>query len=249
MAHGNSIRPDVLRGEVVGTAHLKQGELTYALGHDFANRDLLNEALTHPSVSRLVEGRRVNYERLEFLGDRVLGLAVAQMLLQRFPMEDEGKLAQRFSGLVRRETLARVAEDIGLARHIHAAKSEVDQNHSLSPTLLGNCCEAVIGALFLDAGWEIAARFIDLHWTPYLEAERQPPKDAKTELQEWAQARGLKPPSYDVTATEGPGHDPRFTVRASIEGVDDAEASATGGSKRMAEQRAAEALLGMVRAR
>jgi ribonuclease-3 len=217
--------------------------LARILGHDFADPALLAEALTHPSATRLEGRRRVNYERLEFLGDRVLGLAVADLLLRRFPDEDEGKLARRLSALVRQEALVQVAAALDLGVHIRAAKGEGQDAQRAQATALADGCEAVIGALFLDGGWPVARHFVERHWAPLMAAEHGPPKDAKTALQEWAQGRGLGLPHYEVVASVGPDHDPSFSVRVRVDGAPDAAAMATAGSKRAAEQAAAETLL------
>jgi ribonuclease III len=223
--------------------------LARILGHEFADPALLDQALIHPSATRLEGGRRINYERLEFLGDRVLGLAIAGMLLKKFPDEPEGKLALRLSALVRQETLVTVASEIGLGGHIRGAKGDGQEAARAQAAALADCCEAIIGALFLDGGWPVAARFVEARWAPLMAAELQPPKDAKTALQEWAQGRGLSLPRYEVVASEGPDHSPSFSVRVQLEGAADATATATAGSKRAAEQAAAETLLATLKER
>ncbi|HEX7006628.1 MAG TPA: ribonuclease III [Alphaproteobacteria bacterium] len=217
--------------------------LERVLGHDFADPALLEEALTHPGAARTAGGRRINYERLEFLGDRVLGLAVADLLLRRHPDENQGKLARRLSALVRQEALVEVATTLGLGAYVRAAKGEGPDAQRAQAAALADSCEAVIGALFIDGGWPVAARFVERHWAPLMDAEPRPPKDAKTALQEWAQGRGLGLPHYEVVASVGPDHSPSFSVRVRVEGVPDAAATATAGSKRAAEQAAAAALL------
>jgi ribonuclease-3 len=212
------------------------------LGHDFADPALLEEALTHPSASLSRGRRKVNYERLEFLGDRVLGLVVADLLLRRFPDDSEGKLAVRFSGLVRQETLAEVGAALGLDRHLRIGPLGADAARAQAAAV-ANCCEAVIGALFLDGGWPAAQRCVESRWAPLIEAEPRATKDAKTALQEWAQGRGLGLPRYEVVATEGPDHSPSFSVSVRIAGTAAPATIGTAGSKRAAEQAAAEALL------
>ncbi|CAA7622297.1 ribonuclease III [Magnetospirillum sp. SS-4] len=213
-----------------------------ALGHVFARSDLLTQALTHPSVG---QGRRnsrsVPYERLEFLGDRVLGLVVADMLFQAFPDEAEGALARRFTALVRRETVARVALAIGLDGQLAMAKGDEDAGGRGNPGILADACEAVIGALYADGGYEVAARFVRAHWSGLMSEALAPPKDAKTTLQEWAQGRGKALPVYTVAGAEGPSHEPVFLVEVAVDGV--GSASGQGPSKRIAEQAAAAALL------
>ena len=215
--------------------------LARILGHDFADPALLAEALTHPSATRLEGRRRVNYERLEFLGDRVLGLAVADLLLRRFPDEDEGKLARRLSALVRQEALVQVASALDLGAHIRAAKGEGQDAQRAQAAALADGCEAVIGALFLDGGWPVASRFVERHWAPLMAAEHRPPKDAKTALQEWAQGRGLPLPEYREVSRTGPDHAPRFVVEVSVEGL--MPERAEGPSKRVATRDAAARLL------
>lgn len=219
--------------------------LSTVLGHGFARPELLVQALTHPSIQ---QGRRPRvsapYERLEFLGDRVLGLVVAEMLFNRYPDEAEGALARRHAALVRRETLARVAEQIGLGRHLALARSEEEAGGRNNPGILADACEAVIGALYADAGFEVAAAFVRSRWQPLMEESLAPPKDAKTALQEWAQGRGLPLPAYRVLGQEGPAHEPIFLMEASLEGV--GSTVGRGPSKRVAEQAAAGALLEQV---
>lgn len=217
-------------------------DLAKYLGHGFANPDLLTQALTHPSAFQ-GRGRHkaMPYERLEFLGDRVLGLVVADMLFQRFPSEPEGALARRHAALVRRETLARVAEQIGLPPKVIMSKGEEDAGGRANPALLADACEAVIGAMFADAGFAVAQHFVSHLWAPLMEESAQPPKDAKTALQEWAQGLGKNLPTYRTVGTEGPPHDPVFRMSVEVEGEE--PVYATGPSKRIAEQAAAAAML------
>lgn len=221
--------------------------LETALGHVFSNRALLTEALTHPSVAgldRRAAGR--GYERLEFLGDRVLGLAVAEWLLERFPSEPEGALARRLTALVRAEALVVVADKIDLGSFMRLAPGEQGGATGIKPAILADCCEAVIGALYLDGGLPVAVSFIRRHWDAPLEKARgAPPQDPKTGLQEWALARGLKLPLYEDVNRTGPDHAPIFTVRVSV--GDHAPVTATGPSKRAAEKKAADELLRFVR--
>ena len=215
------------------------------LGHGFADRGLLTEALTHSSATGRGRGRRSN-ERLEFLGDRVLGLVIADLLIARYPDEGEGDLSRRHAALVRRETLAEVGRDLGAARWLVVGRSEEEAGGRANPALLANVVEALIGALYLDAGLAGAERFIRQHWRTHLEAMVVPPRDAKTRLQEWAQSRGLGLPIYEVAAVAGPAHAPRFDVSVSLAGFDPGRAGA--GSKRAAEQGAAEELLARLEA-
>lgn len=210
------------------------------LGHRFAKPALLNEALTHPSATGR-RGQALSYQRLEFLGDRVLGLIIAELLFREFPHEPEGDLARRLTALVREETLAQVAEGLDLGTYMLVAKSVEGGDERQNPSLLSDVCEAAIGALYLDGGLEVARAFIERHWRPLLAADLTPPQDAKTALQEWAQGRGLPLPRYREVGREGPDHEPRFTVAVSVAGHEAAEGE--GRSKRVAEQAAAERLL------
>ena len=211
------------------------------LGHRFEKPGILIQALTHSSATR---DRLDANERLEFLGDRVLGLVLAGLLLEAFPGEKEGEIAYRFSALARSETLTRVAEEIGLAPHIELSSGEEEAGGRQNASILADCLEAIIAALFLDGGLEAAEAFIHRHWRPLMDKEPAPPKDAKTMLQEWAQGRGLPLPEYRVTGQLGPDHAPRFTVEVTVH--EKKPASGQGASKRAAEQTAAEALLALI---
>ena len=212
------------------------------LGHRFADPALLREALTHSSAAG--RGRRAvrSNERLEFLGDRVLGLVIADLLIRRFAKEGEGALSRRLAALVRGATLAEIALEIALGDCLVLARSEDDTGGRSKPQTLANGLEALIGALYLDGGLAPAAAFIGRHFGPRLAAMRTPPLDPKTALQEWAQGRGLALPDYRVVEVVGPAHEPRFEV--SVRVGDRPSASAVAGSKRAAEQAAAERLLG-----
>jgi ribonuclease-3 len=214
--------------------------LSDALGYDFKQPDLLEQALTHPSAAA-----KSTYERLEFLGDRVLGLVIADMVYRAYPQEPEGPLARRFAALVRKDTLVRVAEGIGLGQHLHISRAEADQGGRGSRNLLADACEAVIAALFLDGGFDVARRFVERHWQPLLAEQSEPPQDAKTALQEWAQGQGLPLPAYRLIASEGPAHDPIFDIEVSLPGNE--AARGRGRSRRAAESDAAGALLRQLR--
>ena len=248
MAPGHACRPPAGRDRVSRYASVSAEDgatLSEALGHRFAQPDLLRRALTHPSAigtgARQRDRGQDDYERLEFLGDRVLGLIIADLLFHRFPDESEGALAKRFAMLVRRESLARVAQRIDLGRHLLLSRGEMEAGGRESQTLLGDACEAVIGALYLDGGLEVAAAFVRRHWEPLMAEDLRPPQDAKTALQEWAQGAGLPLPVYRTVRTEGPPHEPLFAVEVQVQGQ--APATGTGRSKRAAEQIAAETLL------
>ena len=213
-------------------------ELTDLLGHSFRNKALLQRALTHPSAA---DDTLDSYERLEFLGDRVLGLIVAEELLARFPDEPEGDIARRHTALVRRETAAEIAAETGLGAHLDVSKGEHDAGTRNNPAVLGDALEALLAALYIDGGLPAARAFIHRHWASHLAATGRPPRDPKTALQEWAQARALPLPAYRETARAGPPHSPSFTISVSVEG--NGEAAAEGSSKRRAEQAAAAAML------
>lgn len=211
--------------------------LETAIGHRFTRAELLEEALTHPSAG--VRGR--HYERLEFLGDRVLGLIVASELFASFPSEGVGHIANRYNALVRDQALVEIARTLELGRHIRLAKGERSTGGADRATNLENALEALIGAVYLDGGFEAARQVVLRCWADRLAKRYAPAKDAKSRLGEWAQARGLAPPVYAVTGREGPDHIPRFTVEAQLAGQP--PAAATGASRREAEQLAAALML------
>ena len=214
--------------------------LEAALGHAFADRALLEQALTHISV---LEGsaRIDSYQRLEFLGDRVLGLVIADMLFRTFPQDEEGAMSRRLSELVRKETCAAVAVEWGVGPHLRLGTGEVQSGGRRRTTTLGDVCEALIGAVFVDAGYVAARDIIERAWQERLLASAKPPSDAKTALQEWAQARSLKAPTYRVVARTGPDHNPHFVIAVDVEAH--ASAEGEGKSKRLAEQVAASAFM------
>lgn len=211
-------------------------EVAGRLGHDFARADLLIEAMTHPSMM----GDRDN-QRLEFLGDRVLGLVIAEALLAQDPGADEGRLAPRLNALVRKEACAEVAAALDLGAALRMGRSEMLSGGRRKTALLGDAMEAVIAAVYLDAGFEAARAVVLRHWGPRIAEARAQGADAKTALQEWAQARGMKLPLYSDLDRAGPDHAPVFSVEVRLEDGSSAEASAP--SKRAAQQRAAETLL------
>ena len=227
------------------TRAAKLRQLEETLGHKFQRLELLDQALTHRSAVKAHGKVPDGYERLEFLGDRVLGLLVAEFLVHRFPREQEGELTRRHTALVRRDSLVRVARGIGLGDHLKLSKGEAEAGGRKSPTLLADACEAVIAALYLDGALEAARAFIERHWSPLIEEDETPPRDAKTALQEWAQGKRLPLPLYRTVAVDGPSHQPMFTISVSVEGLPVAEAR--GRSKRAAEQAAAAQLLASVK--
>ena len=208
------------------------------IGHRFARADLLLSALTHPSMS---SPARDDNQRLEFLGDRVLGLVMAEALLTRDATAREGQLAPRFNALVRKEACAEVAAEIGLGEVMKLGRSEMMSGGRRKTALLGDAMEAVIAAVYLDAGFEVARDMVLRLWGSRVSRVDQDARDPKTALQEWAQARGLPPPQYVETARSGPDHAPLFTVEARLETGQARDAAAR--SKRQAEQSAAKALL------
>ncbi len=207
-----------------------------AFGYRFRNPDLLTEALTHPSH----EGKG-SFERLEFLGDRVLGLVIAERLYTMFPVADEGRLAPLLNLLVRRETLARIAKNIGLPDFIILAPGEAATGGRNKPAILADACEAVIAAIYLDGGLEEARNFVMRFWNQSLRNLPNVATDPKTALQELLQARGEALPVYVEVSREGPPHDPHFTIEVSS--ASGAKALGAGSSKRKAERDAARALL------
>jgi ribonuclease-3 len=209
------------------------------LGYTFRNRDLLKAALTHGS------GRKgktnTTYQRLEFLGDRVLGLVIAEELYVRNPRKAEGALAQNFSLLVRAEACADAARELAIAEHIRVGAKEKAQGMTTQTLILGDVMEAILGAMYLDGGLEPSRALIMRLWDRRLSNRTKLVKDAKSFLQEWALAHGKAIPAYRVVTREGPDHSPHFTIAVTVEGFFDAVANAQ--SKRIGEQLAAEAFL------
>lgn len=208
------------------------------IGHRFARPDLLIRALTHPSVS---SPNRQDNQRLEFLGDRVLGLVMATALLEHDKLATEGKLAPRFNALVRKETCADVAREIDLGSVLKLGRSEMMSGGRRKLALLGDGMEAVIAAVYKDAGFDVAQEMILRLWGDRIHKVEEDARDPKTALQEYVQARRQNPPSYVQVARDGPDHQPIFTIAVRL--ADGTEERATAGSKRLAEQAAAKALL------
>lgn len=213
-------------------------EFQRRLGHAFAAPDLLVEAVTHGSAAGQA---RPNNQRLEFLGDRVLGLVVARALLRADRDASEGQLAPRFNTLVRKETCADVARDIGLGEVLRLGRSEMLSGGRRKDALLADALEAVIAAVYLDGGIDAAEALVLRHWGDRIGHVADDARDPKTSLQEWAQARGQTPPEYVEIARTGPDHAPVFTIEVKM--ADGRTARAEAGSKRQAEQAAARALL------
>ena len=208
------------------------------LGYEFSNLSLLVEALTHSSIG---SDFRKDNQRLEFLGDRVLGLVMAEALLEIDQTAPEGTLAPRFNALVRKETCAEVARQIELGSVLKIGRSEMLSGGRRKDALLGDGMEAVIAAIYKDGGFEIAKTIIIKLWGDRIKNVKVDARDAKTMLQEWAQARGQNPPNYEVISRSGPDHAPNFLVKVILASGETSEAMA--GSKRQAEQMAAKALL------
>lgn len=208
------------------------------IGHEFRRPELLLRAVTHASIG---SATRPDNQRLEFLGDRVLGLTMAEALLAADKAATEGQLAPRFNALVRKETCAEVAREVGLGDVLKLGRSEMLSGGRRKEALLGDAMEAVIAAVHLDAGFEAARALVLRLWGGRIGTVEADARDPKTALQEWAQARGMPPPAYAETGRKGPDHQPVFTVRVSLATGEAAEAAA--GSKRAAEQAAARALL------
>ncbi len=206
------------------------------IGHIFADQSLLTRALTHSSLSG---GDRVvrDLERLEFLGDRVLGLLTAETLWRNYPHYDEGDMAPRLNALVRKETCAKAALHFGVDKYIRMSEWEAQSGGRKKKAILGDVMEALLGALYIDGGLEAARNIYDQFWTPNLEDLSKLHKDPKTALQEWSQNKKLGTPDYDVLEAEGPAHAPAFTVAVKVKGKKPAEGQ--GRSKREAQMEAA----------
>ena len=205
------------------------------LGHEPGDLGLFERALTHSSASRQ------SYERLEFLGDRVIGLAIARWLYERFPNEPEGNLSRRYNVLVARETCGEIGRELGLPALIRLGRQARDDGANWSDNVVGDVVEAIVGALFLEAGLEKAEQVVRRLWGPYVDAQRRAPQHPKSALQELAAAKNFAAPEYEVARKSGAHHAPRFTVCVSIKGV--GEATAEGSSKQEAETAAATELL------
>lgn len=214
------------------------GPLEQRIGVKFSNVSMLRQALTHVSACTR---RGDSYQRLEFLGDRVLGLAVAELLFEAFPDANEGELSRRLAELVRRETCAEVAAEWGVAPFIILGGGEAQSGGAQKAAILGDICESILGAVFLDSGFAAAQRLVRESFAARLDQAGASQRDPKSALQEWAQGRGLPTPVYRLDGQTGPDHAPRFLISATVEGFEPAQGE--GSSKRHAEQAAAEAFL------
>jgi ribonuclease III len=216
-------------------------EFEERIGYRFADPALLEQALTHISALSGVRDRAGSYQRLEFLGDHVLGLVVSDMLFRAFPTADEGEMSRRLADLVRKEACAEVARAIDLGEAIRLGASERNAGGRSRTAILADACEALIGAIFVDGGYSAASALIEQLWGARMRTPARPLRDSKTVLQEWAQARGLPTPAYREVERKGPDHDPEF--RVTVELPDLAPAEGLGRSKRAAEQAAASVML------
>ena len=214
------------------------GELERRIGHAFTNRELILTALTHASAA---SPARANYQRLEFLGDRVLGLIVTEMLLEAYPKAPEGELSRRLAELVRKETCAEVAVALDLGGALMFGGGKAQRSTLQTLNVLGDVCEAVIGAIYLDGGLDAIREFIAANWRDKMVAWAGPNRNGKATLQEWAQSKGLRVPTYTIAAKMGPDHEPHFEVEVTVETL--APARGDGRTRREAEQAAAGALL------
>jgi len=214
--------------------------LEATIGYRFKDATLRDQALTH--ISGLSGGHRIgSYQRLEFLGDHVLGLVISDLLYRNFPRGDEGELSRRLADLVRRETCADIARSIDLGNALRLGASEANAGGRSRVAILADACEALIGAAFVDGGYQVAAALVERLWGERLRASERPARDAKTQLQEWAQARGLPTPAYHEVGRTGPHHNPEFRISVALPGREPAEG--LGPSKRSAEQAAAAKML------
>ena len=211
--------------------------LQKTLAYTFSEPSLLARALTHSSA----QSKGEDNERLEFLGDRVLGLAIADLLYDAFPEEEEGSLAKRHTGLVQQATLVQIAQGLDLASHLKLSAGEMKSGGQQKEKIIADALEALIGAIYLDSGYAAAFVFVERHWRKILQQQTDPPEDAKSKLQEWAQGRALPLPLYTLTQKSGVDHAPIFEVEVSVQGVGATTASAA--SKRAAEKQAAVLML------
>lgn len=210
--------------------------LEKTLGYSFKDPELLKNALTHSS-----RGEAKNYERLEFLGDRVLGLVVADMLYCAFPNEKEGDLAKRLASLVQGTTLAKLSPRISLGEYILFSDAEAAAGGAENDHILADVFEAVIGAMYVDGGFAPCQTFITEHWKDVLHTMKEPPLHPKTAIQEWAQSKGLPLPLYEISGQSGPDHAPVFEIQLIVKGHE--AITASGKSRAEAEKNAAKAFM------
>ncbi len=229
----------LLKGENDDMSSKSLKSLEKIIGYNFENQDLLHEALTHPST-----GKTKNYERLEFLGDRVLGLVVSHLLYQKFPDETEGDMAKRLSCLVQGSMIAEIASKINLGDYILFSDAERKAGGAHNENILADVFEALIGALYQEAGLPICENFITAHWADVLTTMKTPPQHPKTALQEWAQSENLPLPEYKISDQHGPDHAPIFDISVNVKGHP--PVTAQGKSRQEAEKEAAQQFLKQV---
>jgi ribonuclease-3 len=250
MAVRNPLVAPVLGDQLIkdSSASARIAKVESILGHSFARPELIDEALTHRSAALSTwagkRSRSDSNERMEFVGDRVLGLLIAEWLAERYPRENEGGLGRRLARLVSQPVLADIAGQLGLAAVLSVSPSESKAGVRKLATVLADAMEAVIGALYLDGGIEPARAFVRRAFEQALTAQVEPPKDAKTTLQEWALHRGLALPVYTLVSAAGPSHAPVFEMSVTVAGQ---TGQGAGSSKRQAEQDAAHDLLEKLR--
>ncbi len=215
--------------------------MTIEIGYKFKDKSLYTQAMTHTSAAKTAGESN---ERLEFIGDRVLNMLVAELLYELFPQEREGHLARRLTNLVCAPALQEVAIEIGLATDLRLSAGEAGTGGHQKMNVLADACEALVAAIYMDGGLDAARAFVRAYWTDRATADRKPVQDAKSALQEWAQGKGLPLPFYEIVERSGPDHAPHFIISVSVEGF--AAAQGEGINKRDAEKAAAEILLNTV---
>ena len=220
----------------------KLAQLESKLGYRFNDRKILIRALTHKSAMATDEtDLTASYQRLEFMGDRVLAVVIAEMLFDAFPNAEEGELARRLTGLVRNETCASVATDCDMPSYILLSESENRAGGRNKAAIIGDVCEAIMAAIYFDGGWEAARSFIERNWRERMESWSKPLRDPKTALQEWAHGKKRPAPTYKEISRSGPDHALSFVMEVKVEGLQTAKGE--GNSKRDAEQKAASMML------
>tara|TARA_Y100000590_G_scaffold468225_1_gene650080 strand:+ start:8810 stop:9481 length:672 start_codon:yes stop_codon:yes gene_type:complete len=208
------------------------------ISYNFKNVEFLDQALTH-SIQNTT--KKNQFQRLEFLGDRILGIIIADILYNKFKNETEGDLTRRLHNLVCEEAIARVSRDINLDKYINLSQSENKDGGRMKDTILSDACEAIIAAIYIDGGYVSAFSFVKKHWKKYINKDIVPPIDPKTKLQEWAQSKGYDLPIYEEIDRSGPDHDPIFIIKVKV--GENIHAEGSGASKKQAERAAAENLL------
>ena len=241
-AHAGGEPPAAKKRRSKAAAKAEAAAIEARIGHKFADPSLLATAFTHVSaLKKSARSRGDSYQRLEFLGDHVLGLIVSDMLYRAFPKADEGELSKRLADLVRKETCADVAKSLGLLEGIKLGAVGAGAGARLRKSVIGDICEAVIGAVYLDGGYPAAADFVERNWEERMRTLKRPLRDPKTVLQEWAQGKGLPTPVYREVERTGPHHDPQFRIAVDLPGL--APAEGIGSNKRAAEKVAASAMI------